>query len=91
MYGNPQSGQRAHDALVKNLEPHGYHPSSNPPGLWKHNSRPIKFTLVVDDFGVKYSWEWHALHLKESLETKYKVNTYWEGKLYTGIALKWNY
>ena len=55
IYGLPQSGQITHDALVKHLEPYGYHPSSKTPGLWKHNSRPINFPLVVDDFGLKYS------------------------------------
>ena len=29
--------------------------------------------------------------MKASLEDKYKVTTYWEGKLYIGIALKWGY
>ena len=33
----------------------------------------------------------HALHLKASLEDKYEVTTNWEGKLYIGIALKWDY
>ena len=51
----PQSGRIEHDNLVKHLEPYGYHPSSKNPGLWKHNSLPINFTLVVNDFGVKYS------------------------------------
>ena len=40
---------------------------------------------------VKYSGKEHALHLKSALEYKYKVNTDWEGKLYIGIALKWDY
>ena len=60
-------------------------------GLWKHNSQPINFTLVVNGFGVKYLGKEHALHLKESLEEKYKVTTDWEGKFYIGIALKWDY
>ena len=66
-------------------------PQEEKNGLWKHNSRPINFTWVVDDFGVKYSGKDHALHLKASLETKYKVTTDWGGKLYIGIALKWDY
>ena len=37
-------------------------------GLWKHNIQPINFTLVVDDFGVKYSGKEHTLHLKEAKE-----------------------
>ncbi len=32
------------------------------PGLWKHNTQPIIFTLVVNDFGVKYVGEENALH-----------------------------
>ena len=47
--------------------------------------------MVVGDFGVKYSGKDHAFHLKSVLEDKYTVTTYWEGKLYIGIALKWDY
>ena len=68
MYGLPQSGRISHDALLKNLDMYGYHPSSKTLGLWKHNSRPINFTLVVDDFGVKYSGKEHALHMKAALK-----------------------
>jgi len=47
------------------LNKHGYHQSKLVPGLWKHNTRPMQFTLVVDDFGVKYVGEEHANHLKD--------------------------
>ena len=46
---------------------------------------------MVDNFGVKCPGKDHALHLKAALETKYKVTTDWEVKLYIGIALKWDY
>ena len=46
---------------------------------------------MVDDFGIKYSGKENDLHLKAELETKYKVTIDWEGKLYIGIALKWDY
>ena len=46
---------------------------------------------MVDDFGVKYSGKYQALHLKSELETKYKVTTDWERKLYIGIVLKWDH
>ena len=65
MYGLPQSIRITHDDLVKQLETYGYHPPSKTPGTWKQNSQPINFTLVVDDFGVKYLWKENALHLKE--------------------------
>ena len=91
MYELPQEGHIAHDALLKNLYPYGYQPSSKGPKLWRHNSRSINFTLVVDDFGVKYSGKDHALQLKSALETKYRLTKYCEGKLYIRIAPKWDY
>ena len=54
MYGLPKEGRTSHDTLVKHLDPFGYHPSSITPRLWKHNIRPINFTMVVDDCDVKY-------------------------------------
>ena len=55
------------------------------PGQWTHEWRPVQFTLVVDDFGVKYVGEEHAMHLKTALEADYTVTTKWEGKRYIGI------
>ena len=80
MYGLPQSGLLANQLLEKRLNKHGYHQSKLVPGLWTHEWRPVQFTLVVDDFGVKYVGEEHALHLKKALEADYTVTTEWEGK-----------
>ena len=80
MYGTPQAGWISHAALVKYLDPYGYHPSRKNPGLWTHKNRPINFTSVVDYFGVKYSGKEHDLHLKAALEDKYKVTKDWEVK-----------
>ena len=55
IYGLPQAGVLANKLLRKRLEPAGYYEVAHTPGLWKHVSRPIQFTLVVDDFGVKLS------------------------------------
>jgi hypothetical protein len=52
MYGLPQSGLIANKLLEKRWNEHGYRQSKLVPGLWGHNTRPIQFTLVVDDFGV---------------------------------------
>ena len=70
---------------------HGYHQSKLVPGLWRHQTRPIQFTLVVDDFGVKYVGKEHADHLKHVLEEHYKVTADWAGERYVGIHMKWNY
>ena len=53
--------------------------------------RPIQFTLVVDNFGVKYVGEEHALHLKQTLEENYKVTTEWDVTRYIRIRLDWDY
>jgi hypothetical protein len=91
MYGLPQAGLLANELLEKRLQEHGYRQSKLVPGLWKHDWRPIQFTLVVDDFGVKYVGEEHALHLKAALETNYEVTTDWSGRRYIGITLDWDY
>ena len=44
------------------------------PGLWKHVSRPIAITVVVDDCGVKYVRKNNANHLVASLKGKYKIS-----------------
>ena len=62
------------------------------PGLWKHISRPIQFTLVVDDFGVKYTRQKDVEHLLGILEKESTaVSTDWDGALYCGITLEWKY
>eukprot|EP00804_Cyclotella_cryptica_P016108 CCRYP_004214-RA/>CCRYP_004214-RA protein AED:0.22 eAED:0.20 QI:0/0/0/1/0/0.66/3/0/877 len=53
MYGLPQAGIIAQQLLEKRLALKGYRQSSITPGFWKHDWRPISFTLCVDDFGVK--------------------------------------
>ena len=54
IYGLPQAGILANKLLHEHLCPHGYFEVPHTPGLWKHISRPISFTLVVYDFGTKY-------------------------------------
>jgi hypothetical protein len=93
MYGLPQSGLLANELLEKQLNKRGYHQSKLVPGLWSHKWRPVQFTLVVDDFGVKYVDEEHTLHLKQTLEENYKVTMEWDGRRYIGITLTldWDY
>ena len=50
IYGLPQAGILANKLLKKRLKPHGYYEVPHTPGLWRHISRPIQFTLVVDNF-----------------------------------------
>jgi hypothetical protein len=82
MYGLPQAGKLAHDLLQQRLANHGYAPIPNTPVLSKHETRPVTFTLVIDDFGVKYIGRKNVEHFKNALEDKYTVSTDWKGALY---------
>jgi hypothetical protein len=73
MYGLPQAGILANQLLARSLAIHGYHQTKFTPGLWRHVTHPIQFTLVVDDFGVQYVGAEHAQHLIAALETEYTV------------------
>jgi len=86
----PQAGILANKLLRKRLAPHGCYECISTPGLWRHEWRPITFTLVVDDFGVKYGKE-HANHLVDNLKTEYKLVEDWARNLYCGIKLHWDY
>ena len=61
------------------------------PGYWSHDTWPISFTLIVNDFGVKYVGEEHAQHLIDVLKEHYKVAEDWKGEKYGGIILDWYY
>ena len=91
MYGLPQAGKIANDLLQKRLKKHGYHACQYTPGLYKHVWRPVTFTLVVDDFGVKFVGDQHANHLKRTLEKYYGITVDWSGSKYIGITLDWDY
>jgi hypothetical protein len=54
IYGLPQAGLLANLQLKKHLADHDYVPVSHTAGLFRHRTRPITFSLCVDDFGVKY-------------------------------------
>jgi hypothetical protein len=54
MYGLTQAGIIANQLLTRRLVIHEYHQTKFTPGLWRHVTRPIQFTLVVDDFDVQY-------------------------------------
>ena len=56
-----------------------------------HATRPISFTLVVDDFGVKYVGGRHLGHLINALRDQYKITVDLTGNSYLGMTIDWNY
>ena len=49
------------------------------------------FTLVVDDFGVKYVNKEDAEHIMPVLKQNCEVTEDWEGERYIGMHLRWDY
>jgi hypothetical protein len=91
MYDLKQSGILANQLLQTRLAPFGYYPARHTPGLWLHKTRPISFTLVVDDFSVKYVGKQHAEHLLNALLRTYELTTDWTATVYSSMTLKWDY
>ena len=81
----------AHDDLVEHLNKHGYIRSGTIDGLFKHRTRNISFTLMVDDFGIKYKWKEDLDHLINIMRSKYTFKVDLEAKQYIGINLDWDY
>ena len=73
MYGLPQAGIIANERLQTHLATHGYHQHRHTPGLYSHETRPITFALVVDDFAIKYFDKQHANHLFHTLHAQYDI------------------
>ena len=53
MYGLPQAGKISNNKLKLHIDNFRYNPSPIIPGLWRHQTHPLQFPLVVDDFGIK--------------------------------------
>jgi hypothetical protein len=91
MYGLAQAGRIAQEILISKLQESGYHMADNVRCLFVHETRPISFTLTVDDFGVKYEKEEDLQHLVATLEKVYKIKINTKGDKYLGMNLKWDY
>jgi hypothetical protein len=66
MYELPQAEIIAQELLTKR-----HTQSKTTPGLWTHEWHPITFSLIVDNFGVKYIGEEHAQHLLQMVQKYY--------------------
>jgi len=78
----------AQDLLKDCLGKHGYYQSKIIPGLQMHTTRPILFSLIVDDFAVKYTRKEDAEHLLNALKKDYIASEDWEGTKYLGLTIE---
>jgi hypothetical protein len=91
IYGLPQAALLAQIQLTKHLASNGYILDKTVACLYHHVSRDISFTLVVDDFGIKYKQDADLQHLLACLRSKYKITFDDTGASYLGFTLKWDY
>ena len=92
MYGLQQAGRLANKHLKKQLAPFGFYECEHTPGLWRHKTRPIVFTLWVDDYGVQYTDKKDVNYLLNALTfCKYKFKPDWKETQYCGTTIEWDY
>ena len=55
-------------------------------------TRPVQFSLFVDDFSVKYVGKENAQNLINAIKSEgYKLSVDWSRSKYCGITLQWDY
>jgi hypothetical protein len=62
----------------------------NVPCLFKHRTRNVTFSLVVDDFGIKYIDKTDADHLISTLQLLYEIKIDWTGSKYLGYSIRFS-
>jgi hypothetical protein len=86
MYGLKERGFIANQELKVVRAKQGYIPSKFTPGLFTHKTRNIAFSLVLDDFGVKYEKKEDMDHLVKMLGDQYPIKADLKAELYLVIG-----
>ena len=89
--GHPTQAKIVNDKLKLHLDKFGYELAPIITGIWRHQTCLLQFSLVVDDFGIKYERQEDITHLLNALKIIYKICEDWDGKLYCGHNLEWDY
>ena len=84
-------GENSTCDLAEYLKKYSYERTAQTKGLFKHHTRDITFTLLVDDFGIKYTNQGNTGHLINTVQDNYTFKVDWEAKQYIGIHLNWDY
>ena len=90
MYGLPQARRLAQKLLLECFAKYGYSQCNILHWLWRHDTKPIAFTLAVDNFGVNYVNTLDADHLLVPKQ-HYNVINNWRGEHYIGMHLWQDY
>jgi hypothetical protein len=90
MYGLPQAGYLSQRRLIAHLAEHGYVQDANVPCLFTHSLRGTVFTLVVDDFAVKYKTQADADHFLATLRLQYEITVNPTASKYLGFTIRFD-
>jgi hypothetical protein len=91
IYGLKEAGKLSQDRLIAHLAEHGYKQCRFTPCLFIHETNGAAFTLVVDDFLVKFQNQTAAEHLIETLRKLYEITIDTAPtQKYIGITLEYN-
>ncbi len=71
LHGLLQSGMLANKLLKERLEECRFVEVPHIPGLFKHYSQPVWFTLIVDNSGIKCQGSEHCKHLLNIIKSFY--------------------
>ena len=91
LYGMKQAGYLANNDIVEHLANNGYTQLPNTPCLFRHHTDDIEFSLITDDFGVRYGTKAAADKLLEVMSRKYKMTHDWSGSKYAGFDILIDY
>jgi hypothetical protein len=88
MYGLHQAGCLSQLRLISHLAAHGYHQCPHTPCLFQHDTLDVTFSLVVDDFGIRYGSQSDADHLIATLRANdYELTIKPIGDTYLGMNI----
>ena len=87
LYGMKQAGYLANKDIVEHLANNGYTQLPNTPCLFRHHTDDIEFSLITDDFGVRYGNKAAADKLLEVMSRKYTMTHDWSGAKYAGFDI----
>ena len=90
MYGLPQAGLLAQRHLITHLN-HHYYIQTDTTCLFRYKSNGTTFSLVVDDFGVKYTNKAGVDHLITTLRALYTITIDWTGSKYLRFSIFFDY
>ena len=89
--GLKQAGRIANTQLKAHLAHFGFAPVPRTLALRNHDTKPILFSLAVDDFGVNHIGKENANHLIQALQKLYTISINWTGALFCKLTINWDY